>query len=89
MGRGTETEEALRARLSAALDEIHYARTGKAPEVDREASIGAASPKTHEKGEAKAVDYVIVNDRVERAYLILESLALGEESVESDDFPSF
>jgi len=96
VGRGTETEEALRARLSAALDEIRYVRTGQVPvpQVDREASEEVAIPstttETDEKGNVKVVDYVIVNDVVERAYLILEKLALGEEEgVKGDDFPSF
>jgi len=63
-GRGTETEEAVKSRLDAALNEIAYARTG--PE---------------------AVDIVVVNDDLDRAYGLLEKVALGEE-VEGDELPS-
>ena len=95
IGRGTETEEALSARLSAALDEIYYARTGEVPGVNREEpeTKGISGPTedttTQDKGKGKVIDYVIVNDTVERAYLVLEKLALGEEGIESDDFPFF
>ncbi|KAF8331071.1 P-loop containing nucleoside triphosphate hydrolase protein [Cantharellus anzutake] len=68
VGRGTETNEALNARLSAALDEIFYARTGR----------------------VQVVDHVVVNDVVERAYSLLEKLALGVgEGVKSDELPPF
>jgi len=95
IGRGTETEEALSARLSAALDEIYYARTGEVPGVNGEepetkgTSGPTAGTTTQDKGKGKVIDYVIVNDAVERAYLVLEKLALGEEGIESDDFPFF
>lgn len=64
VGRGTETEEAVKARLDAALNEIAYAKNG--PEV---------------------VDVVVVNDDLDRAYTLLEKVALGEE-VKGDDLPS-
>ncbi|KAG8818497.1 hypothetical protein FRC17_010812 [Serendipita sp. 399] len=61
-GRGTETQEAIEARLNAAKAEIRYAQ----------------EPGVH--------DAIVVNDDVERAYRVLERIALGE-SVEGDPFP--
>lgn len=62
-GRGTETEEQVNARLSAAKSEIKYAVEG-------------------------GHDIVIVNDDVERAYRLLEKVALGE-TVEADKLPAY
>ncbi|KAG8864414.1 hypothetical protein FRC20_010228 [Serendipita sp. 405] len=61
-GRGTETSEAIQARLDTAKAEIRYAQ----------------EPGAH--------DAIVVNDDIERAYSILEKIALGE-SVEGDSFP--
>lgn len=57
VGRGTETEEAVKARLEAALKEIEYA-----------------------KSDPNVVDYVVVNDDLDRAYALLEKVALGEDA---------
>jgi len=54
-GRGTETDETLKARLEAALEEIAYARG------------------------AGVHDVLIVNDELDRAYALLEKVALGED----------
>lgn len=62
-GRGTETEEQVNARLSAAKSEIKYAVEG-------------------------GHDIVIVNDDVDRAYGLLEKVALGEV-VDADKLPVY
>ncbi|KAF8320743.1 guanylate kinase [Clavulina sp. PMI_390] len=64
VGRGTETEEAVKARLEAALKEIAYAKSG-----------------------SDVVDAVVVNDDLERAYKLLEQIALGE-TVPGDSLPA-
>jgi len=63
VGRGTETDEAVKARLETALKEIAYV-----------------------KNDPKAVDVVIVNDKLDRAYNLLETVALGNE-VKGDVLP--
>jgi len=63
VGRGTETDEAVRARLETALKEIAYV-----------------------KNDHNVVDFVIVNDKLDRAYNLLENVALGNE-VEGDVLP--
>ena len=63
VGRATETDEAVKARLETALKEIAYVNN-----------------------EPKAVDVVIVNDKLDRAYNLLETVALGNE-VEGDVLP--
>lgn len=60
-GRGTESEESVKARLSAAVKEISYAKEG-------------------------VYDAVLVNDNLDRAYNVLEKIALGE-STEGDEMP--
>ncbi|KAJ9118187.1 hypothetical protein QFC22_004091 [Naganishia vaughanmartiniae] len=62
-GRGTESEESLNARLSAAKSEIKYAVDG-------------------------GHDIVIVNDDVDRAYGLLEKVALCEQ-IEGDKLPVY
>lgn len=64
VGRGTETDEAVKARLETALKEIAYV-----------------------KGEPEAVDTIIINDDLDRAYSLLEQLALGEP-IKGDALPS-
>lgn len=64
VGRGTETEDAVKSRLDAALKEIAYARSG-----------------------FDVVDVVVVNDDLDRAYALLEKLALGED-VKGDELPT-
>ena len=61
-GRGTETEELVRSRLQAAVNEISYAK------------------------EPGSYDAVLINDDLERAYKLLEKIALGE-SREGDVMP--
>jgi len=63
VGRATETDEAVKARLETALKEIAYV-----------------------KNEPKAVDVVIVNDELDRAHNLLETVALGNE-VKGDVLP--
>lgn len=67
VGRGTETEEAVKARLDTALKEIEYAKSGT-----------EAAP---------VMDLVIVNDELDRAYGLLEKVALGETDVKGDTLP--
>jgi guanylate kinase len=63
VGRGTETDEAVKARLETALNEIAYV-----------------------KDDPKVVNVVVVNDELDRAYNLLETIALGNE-VEGDTLP--
>lgn len=63
VGRGTETDEAVKARLETALREIAYI-----------------------KNDPKAVDVVVVNDELDRAYKLFETIALGDE-VKGDVLP--
>ena len=63
VGRGTETDEAVKARLETALREIAYI-----------------------KDDPKAVDVVVVNDELDRAYKLFETIALGDE-VKGDVLP--
>jgi len=57
VGRGTETDDAVKARLQTALNEISYV-----------------------KDDPKAVDVVVVNDDLDKAYNLLETIALGNEA---------
>ena len=63
VGRATETDGAVKARLETALKEIAYI-----------------------KDDPNAVDVVVVNDELDRAYKLLETIALGEE-VRGDVLP--
>lgn len=63
VGRGTETDEAVKARLETALREIAYI-----------------------KDDPKAVDVVVINDELDRAYKLFETIALGDE-VKGDVLP--
>lgn len=64
VGRGTETEEAVQARLETALKEIAYV-----------------------KDDPKVVDAIVINDDLDRAYGLLEKLALGHD-VKGDALPA-
>lgn len=65
----------MKARLETALKEIEYAKSKDNTSTGREGG--------------RVMDVVIVNDDLERAYSLLEKVALGEEDVVGDELPSF